>query len=69
MHELARAVLVDAFFGPDKRRRWPWILALAGVGLAAARWKSAKDAGVPLNLAFKHPLTPLATLKAQAPTV
>jgi hypothetical protein len=68
MHDLARAVLVDALFGPDKHRRWPWILAVTGLGLAAYRWKGAKDAGVSLNLAFKHPLTPLATLKAQAPT-
>jgi hypothetical protein len=68
MHDLARAVLVDAFFGPSKQRRWPWILAVTGLGLAAHRWKGAKDAGVPLDLAFKHPLTPLATLKAQANT-
>jgi hypothetical protein len=66
MHELARAVIVDALIGSDKKRRLPWILGIVGVGLATFRWKAAKAAGVPLEMAFRHPFTPLATLRASA---
>jgi hypothetical protein len=65
VHDLARAVIADALLGTDKRSRWLWMLGIAGVGLVAFRWKAAKDANVPLDLAFKHPFTPLATLRTR----
>jgi hypothetical protein len=68
---LARAVLVDTFlddpFGGPKRR-WPIYAALAGAALVAFRWRAAHDMNVPLDLAFKHPFTPIAKLYAQIHT-
>jgi hypothetical protein len=63
MIDLARAVIVDTLLGSSRRSRLPWLLAIAGVGLAAMRWKAARDMNVPLDLAFKHPLTPVAELR------
>jgi len=69
---LARAVLVDTFFadpftGP--KRRWPIYAGLALAGLAIFRWRAAHDMRVPLDLAFKHPFTPITKLYRQMRTV
>jgi hypothetical protein len=65
MNSLANAFLVDTFFGSGPRHsRWPWYAAFIGVGLVAVRWHAAKNANVPTDLAFKHPFTPIAKLRA-----
>ena len=65
MKDLARAIIVDTLLGSDKRNRLPWLIALVGVGFGIHRWRGAHDMQVPLDLAFKHPFTPIATLKRQ----
>jgi hypothetical protein len=65
MRDLARAVIVDTLLGSDKRSRLPWLIAIVGVGFGLHRWRGAHDMGVPLDLAFKHPFTPIADLYRQ----